>query len=169
MPRPSRPRKAYRPHQRHLVNPIQRAMTGVRLLERSDAVGQIKLATRALAELKLAVNTGQAWRSLADTANMAESLCTLGIGSGTDARRVIHAAQLALHDIAQRMQQATTKALHHHEIEALEWLIRLHDLQLQSCSYSEFERAFVTTKDRLEQARAGNAPADAVVVVGDMA
>lgn len=169
MPSPHRPRKAYRPRQAPLVNPVHRAMTGVRLLEASDVQGQINLARRALAELGRGHDVMQHWRSLADTDNMAESLAALGIGSGADAQRVISTAQRALADIAGRLQHSSTRALYHHEVDALQWLISLHATQLQACSYAEFERAFLNTRQRLQQARAGNAPRDAVVVIGDMA
>lgn len=159
MPRPHRPRKAYRPRQHPLVNPVHRAMTGVRLLEAVDAQGQVNLARRALAELGRGHDVMQHWRSLA----------ALGIGSGADAQRVITLAQHALASIHGRMQHGATRALYHTEVDALQWLISLHATQLQACSYAEFERAFFNTRQRLQQARAGNAPRDAVVVIGDMA
>ena len=167
MGRTTKPRKAHRP--RALVNPIQRTITGVQLLSARDVAGQIHIARTALAELGRGRDTAHHWRSLADTANMAESLCAIGIGSGAQAQRVIHQAQRALADIHQRTQQRATRALYAREVDALQWLISLHQLQLQQCSYSEFDAAFVATRNRIAQARAGNAPRDAIVIEGEIA
>lgn len=164
MARNAKPRKPHRP--RPLVNPVQRAITGVQLLGTRDVAMQITLARNALAELGRGHDAGLHWRSLADTANMAESLAALRIGSGADADRIIRSAQRALADIHARLQAGRGRALHHHEVEALQWLISPHRMQLAECSYSEFDRAFRATRERISQARAGNAPRDAIVVEG---
>lgn len=167
MGRTAKRRKAYRP--RPLVNPLQRAMTGVQLLAPRDVSGQISIARRALAELGRGHDVQHHWRSLADTANMAESLAGLRIGAGDDAERVIRSAQRALADIHVRLQHGRSRALYHHEVDALQWLISLHQLQLAACSYDEFARAFQATRDRVAQARAGNAPRHAIVIEGEIA
>lgn len=167
MGRTAKPRKAYRP--RPLVDPVQRAITGVRALEVRDVAGQVHIARTALSELGRGVDAWRHWRSLADTANMAESLAALRIGAGEHAAGVIRGAQQALADICSRMQQGRSHALHHHEVDALQWLVSLHRLQLAACSYAEFERAFQATRERVAQARAGNAPRDAIVIEGEIA
>ncbi len=167
MPRPARPRKAYRP--RPLVDPLHRALTGVRLLEPRDVDGQLRIARTALAELGRGRDTAHHWRSLADTANMAESLAALGIGSGADALRVIDQAQQALAHMQQRWANGSSRALYAGEIAALQWLISLHALQLGACSFAEFDLAFRRTRERIAQARAGNAPAGAIVIEGQIA
>lgn len=164
MGRTAKPRKAYRP--RPLVNPLQRALTGVQTLAAADVQGQVRIARHALAELGRGRDTAHHWRSLADTANMAESLAALGIGGGADAQRVIHQAQQALAHIQGRLQHGSSRALYASEIDALQWLISLHHLQLQACSYAEFDRAFNATRERIAQARAGNAAANAIVIEG---
>ena len=166
MGRTAKPRKAHRP--RALVNPLHRAMVGVQLLSTKDVAGQVHIARTALAELGRGHDTATHWRSLADTANMAESLAAIGIGSGGDAQRVIHQAQRALADIHQRTRQRGTLALYAHEVDALQWLISLHRVQLTACSYSEFDTAFNATRQRIAQARAGNAPRGAIVVQGEI-
>jgi len=166
MGRNTKPRKAYRPRQ--LVDPVLRATTGVRLLARADVESQLHIARTALAELGRGHHTLQHWCSLADTANMAESLARLGIGAGPDAEHVIQLAQHTLNAIHGRLQ-AGTVAMKHAEIEALLWLISVHATQLRACSYSEFDAAFCGTRNRIAQARAGNAPARAVIVEGEIA
>lgn len=166
MGRTAKPRRAHRP--RALVNPLQRAITGVMLLERRDVDGQVRIARDALTALGRGHDVATHWRSLADTANMAESLCRLGIGSGADAERVVHQAQHALADIHGRLQAGRGRALYGTEVDALQWLISLHTTQLQACSYAEFDAAFTATRQRISQARAGNAPRGAIVVEGEI-
>lgn len=167
MPRSTRPRKAYRPRT-VAANAVQLALNNVHQLARQDVRGQAELLRTALAEFQRGQHGGQHWRSLADAANMAETLATMGIGSGHDAQRIIQRAQQALHDVALRHRQRGTWALHHDELDALQWLLRLHSTQLEACDYSEFNRAMGHTQNRIAQARAGNAPAGAVVVRGDI-
>lgn len=107
------------------------------------------------------------WCSLADAANMAETLAEMGLGCGPEAERVINTAQKALHDVHQRHAARSTWTLYADEIDALHWLARLHcTAQLPACSFGEFSDAFNRTQNRLRQALAGNAPAGALVVAG---
>jgi hypothetical protein len=73
----------------------------------------------------------------------------------------------------QERQARGTWALHASEREEvrgrLGWLISLHATQLQGCSYTLFERAYQATQQRVAQARAGNAAADAIVIEGEIA
>ena len=61
-----------------------------------------------------------------------------------------------------------TWTLYPDELESLQWLVTLHTRQLAECDYGEFEKAYQTTSNRVAQARAGNAPAGAIVIVGDV-
>ena len=58
--------------------------------------------------------------------------------------------------------------LHAHEVDALRWLLTLHDRQLRECSFGEFERALITTQQRIAQYRAGNAPVGARIIEGEI-
>lgn len=166
MGRTTKPRKAYRA--RPLADPVASAMAGACRLSAQDTDSQLKIARSALAGLGRGQHTAQHWRSLADVANMAESLAALGIGTGQQARDIVHTAQVTLAAIHARLQ-AGQRALHAREIDALQWLISLHHTQLQACSYREFEAAFHGTRNRIAQARAGNAGRGVVVVEGDLA
>lgn len=167
MPRASRPRKAYRP-QPTVANAVARAINGVRRLAPQDTRAQTQLLRNALQSFRLGQHCELHWRSLADCANVTETLADMGIGSGDQAARVIHAAQRALADVAERRQRQHTWALRYDEHEALQWLIALHEVQLQTCDYSELCQALDRTRIRITQARAGNAPEGAVVVHGEI-
>lgn len=168
MPRSTKPRKRYRPG-RVAVNAAQIAINNVHTLAPQDAAGQRQLLTTALDELRRGQHCATHWRSLADCANVAESLAALGIGAGAQATQAIDRAQRTLHDVAQRHRERGTWAMRHDEVDALEWLIRLHAVQLGACDYSEYCRALDNTHRRISQARAGNAPAGAVIVEGMIA
>lgn len=156
-------------HQRRCaVNAIDIAINGARKLSREDVDGQHALMQRAQREFACGVDCERHWNSLADTANMAETLAGMGLGAGAEADEVIGRAQKALHDVHKRHGKRGVWTLYSDEIDALSWLVHLHHVQLGACSYSEFARAFDTTRERMTQARAGNAPAGALVVVGQL-
>jgi hypothetical protein len=150
------------------VNSVAIAINGARKLSDEDVQGHISLITRMWREFAQGQATMQHWESLADTSNMAWTLASMGLGSGAEADRVISAANEVLADIHKRHAARGSWTLYADEIDALHWLVRLHGVQLTACSYSEFSRAMAMTIDRIGQARAGNAPRGAIVVVGQM-
>ena len=153
---------------RAATNAVQIAINGAMRLSDSDTAGHVALITRALAEFSRGIDCARHWLSLADTANMAETLASMGLGSGHEADRVVMTAQQALADVHLRHTQRGTWTLWADEIDALTWLVRLHATQLGACSYREFDTAYKRTADRVAQARAGNAPAGAIVVIGQV-
>ena len=151
------------------TNAVQIAMGRAKRLTAADVAGQTQLVQNALAQFCQGVACDLHWRSLADTANMAETLAAMGLGGGDDADRVVRDAQAALHDVHQRHSSRGTWTLYADEIDALHWLVRLHcTAQLPACSYGELATAMDRTQNRLRQALAGNAPRGALVVDGGM-
>lgn len=167
MSRNAKPRKAYRPRPLHM-NTLQRTLARVHKIAPEDVAGQISLMATTLREFSAGQNCLHHWRSLADTSNVAESLTAAGICSGPDADKVIHDAQAALAAVHDRSRTRGTWTLYPAELEALTWLVRLHSTQLGECDYSEFDRAWEVTHQRVSAARAGNAPRGAIVVLGDI-
>lgn len=165
----SRRARTRKHHPRHAaVNAWEIAINRARKLAAEDVARQDGIVRQAVAEFCKGEHCAAHWRSLADTANMSETLAAMGLGAGPDAERVINAAQQTLHDVHQRHATRGTWTLYADEIDSLQWLAQLHLVQLAACSYGEFSDAFHTTANRLEQARAGNAAHGAIVVVGDM-
>ncbi len=162
-----RKRSAYRPGPEYL-NTLERAIKRAQKMSAADAKMQRELTATALREFSTGANCEANWRTLADAANMAETLASMGICSGLQAEALIHEAQQALAAVKQRHATRGTWTLYAAELDALTWLIALHDKQITECSYGEFERAFHLTTERIAQARAGNAPRGAIVVQGDM-
>lgn len=149
------------------LNAVEIAINRARKLDTSDVQRQQTLMQTALAEFCRGERCADHWASLADAANMAETLAAMGLGSGPQADRVISDAQRALHDVHTRHAARGTWTLYADEIDALHWLVRLHcTVQLAACSYGEFSDAFERTQNRLRQALAGNAPAGALVIAG---
>jgi len=153
---------------RAAVNSVQIAINNARKLPAEDVARQDGIVRLAVAEFCKGEHCAAHWRSLADTANMSETMAAMGLGAGPDAERVINAAQQTLHDVHQRHASRGTWTLYADEIDSLQWLAQLHHVQLSACSYGEFAEAFNRTANRLQQARAGNAAHGAIVVVGDM-
>jgi len=151
------------------LNSVQIAINGARKLSAEDVDGHLLLITRAKDEFSRGVDCQRHWLSLADTANVAETFASMGLGRGDDADTVIQRAQQALHDVHERHATRNTWTLYADEIDALAWLVQLHRVQLAACSYSEFAHALDVTEQRMRQARAGNAPAGAIVIVGQIA
>lgn len=150
------------------ANALQRAIQGSRLLSAADVSLQIGIGRHALDSLKRADRCFESWRDLADLANMAETLAGMGLGGGADAVAVIDKAQGALADLWDRQKERKTWTMRSEEIDAFEWLLTLHRVQLEACSYRELERAINRTKERMAQALAGNA-GGGVRVMGAMA
>lgn len=167
MPRSGRPRKAYRART-VVANAVQVAINNAHQLDRDAVTGQSVLLRTALNEFRQGRDAGLHWRSLADAANMAETLAAMRICSGADADRIIQRAQQVLHDVALRHRKRGTWALKHDELDALQWLLSLHTTQLAECDYSEFCRAMDRTRARIAQARAGNAAPGALVIEGEL-
>lgn len=161
------PRKAYRPRPAY-ANAHQIAMAKVYTLQRQLLDVQIDIMALAIDEFVRGVNCPAHWRSLADTANVAEQLSEIGIGSGPQAVLVIATAQTVLHDVHQRHRERGTWTLYAAEQDALRWLKSVHTVQLTHCSHGEFERAMDAAHNKVSQARAGNAPPGAVIVEGDL-
>lgn len=155
------------------LNSLQRAITGAAKLLPAEVQRMRTIGTTALEQLMMGRDCAQAWRDLAEIANMAEGLARIGVGSGPEGEQVIEDAQEALAYVQQERQARGTWALHASEREEvrgrLGWLISLHATQLQGCSYTLFERAYQATQVRIAQARAGNAAAGDIVIEGEIA
>lgn len=148
------------------TNALEIAINGVRRLHPDDIAVQTKLLERAVREFACGEHCPMHWGTLADAANMAETLASMGLGGGPDAEQVIDRAQQVLHDVHQRHAERGSHTLYADEIDALQWLVRLHVMQLGACSYREFATAFDRTRERIAQACAGNAPPGARLVMG---
>lgn len=164
-----------RSNHHHQADPAAtlRAIRGARRLSAEDRERQKELTREALERLlRAGPDAAACWRDMADVANLAEQLALLRIGGGPEALAAIDEAQHALGYMHQEHQARGTWALRAAEREVivpqLELLVRLHELQLDVCSYGEFERAYQAAVRKLTQARAGNAPPGAIVLEGQV-
>lgn len=162
-----RPRKPYRPGRVYL-NAHHIAMARVHKLQGDDVERQVSIVRHALTQFCRGVDCADHWRSLADAANVAEQLMREGIGAGAQAAHCIATAQRVLADVMQRRRQRGSWTLYGIERDALLLFQDLHTLQLQECDFAEYERALDNARNKITQARAGNAPAGAVIVEGEI-
>lgn len=168
MPRSTKPRKAYRPRVT-VCNTVEIALARTRKLRPAEVQGQMRNLRSAFHSFTSGRDCLPHWRSLTDAANVAETFAQQGIGSGPDAAAVIRDAQEALSAVHQRRQAGGSWTLYAREHDALQWLLALHAVQLESCDYGAFEQAWQATHNRLSQALRGNAPRNAIVITGDIA
>jgi hypothetical protein len=166
-------RRGARRHHHGRVDPTitVRAIRSAQRLDAADRGRQQELTREAMERLlRGGPDASACWRDMADVANVAEQLAELRIGSGPEADAVIADAQEALGYMHQERMARGTWALRAEErdliVPRLELLVRLHELQLEVCSYGEFERAYQAVVRKVTQARAGNAPAGAIVLEG---
>lgn len=159
-----KPRTPRPVHQHSWLNAIHRAAR----LSALDVMQQTAIIRHALTEFACGRDCARHWLSLADTANVAETLCEMGIGSGPAAEDVIERAQQALVDVHGRQAERGSWTLYADEIDALGWLRDLHVLQLDVASYGEFDQAMTRTHNRMAQALAGNAAPGTVVLTGQI-
>lgn len=152
---------------RLVANTMALARASVQLLSQKDVDMQCSITRQALDEFRSGLHCVQHWRSLADTANLAETLAEMGLGGGQEAEAAINEAQQALAAVHQRHAARGSWTLYAAEVQALQWLVQLHRVQLANTSYGEFEAAFNRTRNRIQQALAGNA-AVGTIVAGDI-
>lgn len=163
MDRPHAPGKR---HRRRPADPLAtwRAFAGQAMIDRTSVElvrSQLDGAINAFAS---AHHCEANWRLMADAFNVAESLAHLRIGSDPASRGRIADAQQVLAAVWQRHQLRGSWTLHANELNALREGAWLHHIQLQHATQGEFERACANTVERMRQARAGNAPAGAIVL-----
>lgn len=151
------------------LNAVQIAIARARPLAQADVAGQRLLVQTALRDFSTGTACLHNWSSLADTANMAETLAGMGLGGGDDCDNIIQAAQQALNAVHIRHTTRGSWTLYSAELQALDWLVWLHaDIQLPAISYGELSDAMDRTRNRMRQALAGNAPHGALVIDGGM-
>lgn len=136
------------------------AIHNARKLPEADVTGQIALVREHLAILLSGQPAAaESWKSLADVANMTETLADMRIGSGEEAERVIQEAQDSLAQMWTTAQERGTWALRADERqqieERLDWMVRLHEIQMRAVSIKEYARAFDRLKARVSAARRG--------------
>ena len=160
-------RKAYTPGPVH-TNAWWRAITGAAKLP-ADDVARVKAGlARAFTEFGCGRECRDHWACMADAMNVAESLANAGICSDDGSRDRIHAAMTVLADVVSRHQAGGSWTLHADERQQLDDGLWLHGIQLEHCSFSEYERAIQDVRNRVSQARAGNAPKGFKVIQGEI-
>ena len=133
-----------------LSNPIALAIDGARITDdlRLDQLRLRELS--ALEAFKRGVASIDDWKTMADVCNLVQTLVDMGVGP--EARAAVAAAEAALLDAHQRYLAAGRLAITGAGMRALDDLYQYHDLQRSSIARSEYERAIVTTMNRVRSA-----------------
>lgn len=151
---------------RVILNPVAVAIESASKLSQRDRTELQRIISDAWKAYKRGEHCATHWLTLADALNIAESLSTLGICSDDESRAKIDAGQRVLADAVVRHRERGTWALRASEQAAMVDALEIADIQLEHCSLGEFSRAKERTEVRVRQARAGNAPAGAIVIEG---
>jgi hypothetical protein len=131
-----------------LVNPIEHAITGAALVDRTS-LDKLRLSElAALDSMIRGIGTVSDWRTLVDVLNLTEMMARQGIGP--EALDCCEKAQDALHKAAIRYQNTMRMGLNGIGIQAIRDLLEYADLQQQSIPRSEFEKMIKKTRDHIK-------------------
>jgi len=89
----------------------------------------------------------QEWHDVCNILNLCETMARMGIGP--EALAACESAQTALMDAQQRFERTGRMGITGPGLQALRDLYEYHDLQRQSVSRAEYEKAIVTTMQRV--------------------
>jgi hypothetical protein len=165
MPSTKKPRKRYRPRPVSLT-PVDDAIAYASKLRDSQQTDLQDPLQRAFDGLRTGTGGWPAWCAMADGMNVAERLAQAGIAS--DRLPEIRTAQAALAAVYERHQQRNTWTLRGPELEALDFALLLHRVQLQHATQAEVAAAISKVQRCVQQALAGNASPDALMCVGQL-
>lgn len=147
-----------------LINAIARAIERSRKLPADD----IKILKRITADSLEAVKHGDGRKddlsNLIDALNTAEELSGLGICSDANSTRVIQNGHDALVRMYRRHKERGSYEHDTDDINALDYAVFIHNVQLDHCSMGEYEKAAGAVKNKIAQALAGNKPKGAEVL-----
>ena len=148
------------------LNAVARAITGAGKLPPADRQRVQAAMTQTLADFRSGHRCEHAWPVMVDALNVAESLAVGGICSDADSRARIDAGLTVLANVIDRQRGRGSWTLYPLELAALDEAIWLHNVQLDHCSFREYEGAIERTRQRAQQALAGNAPRGVTVLQG---
>lgn len=159
-------RKRARFDRRVLLNPVAVALENAARLAARDRLALQGIVRNALEAYRTGQDCAAQWCVLADALNVAEGLAAAGICSDEASCERIAAGQRALSLAHRRHAERGSWTMYAAELRALDEAVWVGSVQLDHCSLGEYERAVEATRRRMQQARAGNAPAGAVVCMG---
>ncbi len=160
-----KPARVRRPG-RVIRNPFEVAIAQAQKLTPAGRAHLQGIVTTAFEDFRRGARCADAWATMADALNMAESLAGLNIASDHASRTKIDRGQQVLADVCLRFHERASWTLYPAELTALDEALFIHRVQLEHCSLGEFDQAETLTRNRVFQARHGNAPAGARVIEG---
>lgn len=133
-----------------LVNPIAHVLESIRVVsdEKSQALRMLELQAVDAFAKGHAVKSD--WRVIADMSNIATTLAMDGIGP--EVLAVIKRAEHALGEAHRRQREYGRLGMTGPELQAIRDLHAFHDLQRQSITFGEYEKAIERTRDRIVSA-----------------
>lgn len=162
MSRSIKPRKAYRAR-RVDGDPVGLAMAMAAKLDPLQLPGMLAGMQARLDAFRTGHGNAEHWAALADALNVAEAMTSLNIAS--DHIETFERGQQALaavHGRAHGTLQSWT--LRGPELQALDYALFVHSVQLRHCSQGELQQAVNRVRRRVAQDLVGNAGRGVVVL-----
>lgn len=132
---------------RPLINTISFVLDGVTTTPQQD-LDKLRLAELAcIDQFARGAATVQQWHEMSQMLNLCEVMAMQGIGP--EALEACGRAQKWLIDAAERYQRTKKMGMTGEGLTALRDLFAFHDLQRQSISRGEYEKAITTTFNRI--------------------
>lgn len=161
MPRSHKPRKRYIP-KRVDPDPLALALHQVSTLTLASRLRLTARGRDAIEEFRTGRATGDTWRRIVDSLNIAEVIAERGLFDG-DRPDLYAAAQAAMGALLERRERTGSWTMRGAELTALVDAIACHELQLDAISHGELDSALQEVWRRCSQALAGNAGAGVTV------
>lgn len=134
-----------------LSNPVAMAISGAHVTTKDDLDKLRMLELSQIDALAKGAATLSDLRHLADMLNLCETMGHMGIGKA-EVLPACATCQEALLAIMRRFERWQKLEATPTEMEAIREVFRYHDLQRQSISRGEYERAIVKTANRIRSA-----------------
>lgn len=131
-----------------LVNPIDFVLDGISYTPQQD-LDKLRLAELAcIDQFARGAATVQQWHEMTQMLNLCEVMARLGIGP--EALEACGRAQKWLIDAKERYQRTKRMGMTGEGLQSLRDLFAYHDLQRQSVCRADYEKAIMTTVQRIK-------------------
>lgn len=163
--------RKHRAARRVMADPVRHAMQSVALLP-AESIQVVKSGlAQALERFTAGRDCRLHWMTMADALNVAESLANLRICGDDGSRQIIERGMAVLAAVWERHLHRESWTLRYceehqtHERELLDLALWMHGVQLEHCTFREYEQAIEMTANRVRGALAGS-PGSGTKVVG---
>lgn len=147
-----------------LVNPIERAMSGVSKLKPEQVAKLMEPNNAAVQALQFGRFDREHWKVLADAFNIAEQFAKPPVNLANDHASKFQEAQNVLFELADQHRTKQTWTARAAQLQTIKDAMEIFQIQLEYVAVGEFERTIASLTRKFQQALAGNSSARLVMV-----